>query len=177
MPHPRERADDGGVPSDSIPLVRQIAQVDRDWVAETLVQEWTSTSVARLGELVEAAGLPGYLATLGGRRVGLVLVDVKEGAYEVVAISTTEPRRGIGRALMGRCVAEARARGCRRVWLVTTNNNLAAIGFYQRLGMDLCALHRHAVHVSKKLKPTIPLRDATGVRIDHELEFELLLEA
>ncbi len=164
------------MPSDSIPLVRQIAQGDRDWVAETLVLEWTSTSVARLGEIVEAAGLPGYLATLGGRRVGLVLVDVKDRAYEVVAISTTEPRRGIGRALMGRCVAEARARGCRRVWIVTTNNNLAAIGFYQRLGMDLCALHRHGVHVSRKLKPTIPVRDATGVRIDHELEFELLLE-
>ncbi|MDN5766124.1 MAG: hypothetical protein L0H96_09705 [Humibacillus sp.] len=66
------------MPSDSIPLVRQIAQGDRDWVAETLVLEWTSTSVARLGELVEAAGLPGYLATLGGRRVGLVLVDVRD---------------------------------------------------------------------------------------------------
>ena len=164
------------MPSDSIPLVRQIAHADRDWVAETLVQEWTSTSVARRGELVEAAGLPGHLATLGGRRVGLVLVDIEDRAYEVVAISTTEPGRGIGRALMERCVAEARASRCRRIWLVTTNNNLAAIGFYQRLGMDLCALHRHAVEVSRKLKPTIPVRDATGVRIDHELEFELLLE-
>ena len=175
-PYPREPADDGGVPSDSTPLVRQIAQGDRHWVAETLVQQWTSTFVARRGELVEAAGLPGFLATLGGRRVGLALVDIKDREYEVVSISTTEPRRGVGRALMVRCVDEARARGCRRVWLVTTNNNLAAIGFYQRFGMDLCALHRHAVHVSRELKPTIPVRDATGVPIDHELEFELLLE-
>ena len=141
-----------------------------------MVREWTSTSVARLGELVEAAELPGHLATLAGRRVGLVLVDVRHREYEVVAISTSEPRRGVGRALMERCFAEARDTGCRRVWLVTTNNNITAIAFYQRLGMDLRALHRHALRVSRELKATIPERDADGVRIDHELEFEVLLE-
>ena len=141
-----------------------------------MVREWTSTSVARLGELVEAAELPGHLATLAGRRVGLVLVDVRHREYEVVAISTSEPRRGVGRALMDRCFAEARDTGCRRVWLVTTNNNITAIAFYQRLGMDLRALHRHALRVSRELKATIPERDAAGVRIDHELEFEVLLE-
>jgi len=145
-------------------------------VAETLVREWTSTSVARLGELMEAAELPGHLATVAGRRVGLVLVDVRHREYEVVAISTSEPRRGVGRALMECCFAEARAAGCRRVWLVTTNNNITAIAFYQRLGMDLRALHRHALRVSRELKATIPERDADGVRIDHELEFEVLLE-
>ena len=159
-----------------VPLVRPITPGDRDWVADTLVQEWTSTSVARRGELVEAAGLPGYLATLADRCVGLALVDIRDRAYEILSISTTEPRRGVGQALMERCFDEARATGCRRVWLVTTNNNIGAIAFYQRLGMDLLALHRHAVDEARRLKPTIPLRDAAGLRIDHELEFELLLE-
>ena len=164
------------MPSDVIPVVRQVAPGDRDWVVKSLVAVWTSTSVARRGELVEAAGLPGHLATLGARRVGLVLVDVKDKAYEIVAISTTEPHRGIGRALMESCFAEARATGCRRVWLVTTNNNIGAIAFYQRLGMDMCALHLQAVQLSRELKSTIPVRDAAGVPIDHELEFELLLQ-
>ena len=168
---------DGGVATDSAPLVREVAHGDRDWVAETLRTEWTSTAAARLGELVEAAGLPGYVATLDGRRVGLALVAVRDREYEVVAISTTEPRRGVGRALMQRCFAEARARRCRRVWLVTTINNIAAIAFYQRVGMDLRALHWQAVRASRELKPTIPNRDAAGIPIAHELEFELLLEA
>lgn len=167
----------GGVPSDSQPLVRVITPGDRQWVAATLVREWASTSVARRGELVEAAGLSGYLATVDRRRVGLVLVNVSEEEFEVVALSTTQPRSGIGRALMERCFAEAQATACRRVWLVTTNNNIAAIAFYQHVGMDLQALHRNAVRGSRKLKPTIPMRDAEGVRIDHELEFELLLQS
>ena len=41
--------------------------------------------------------------------------------------------------------------------------------------MDLAALHRHAVDESRRLKPSIPERDARGVLIAHELELELLL--
>lgn len=132
--------------------------------------------MARLGELIEAAGLPGYVAVLDGRRVGLALVDVRDRELEVVAISTTEPRRGVGAALMRHCFTDARAKRCRRVWLVTTNNNIAAIGFYQRVGMDLRSLHWQGVRASRELKPTIPERDAVGIPIDHEIEFELLLE-
>ena len=66
-------------------------------------------------------------------------------------------------------------RGCRRVWLVTTNDNLGAIAFYQHLGMDLRALHRHAVRSSRQVKPTTPLRDGAGVPIGHEPEFEIIL--
>lgn len=43
------------------------------------------------------------------------------------------------------------------------------------LGPDLCAVHRNAVAGSRELKPVIPLRDAAGRPIDHELEFELRL--
>jgi ribosomal protein S18 acetylase RimI-like enzyme len=133
--------------------------------------------VARRGELIEATELPGYVAVLGGRRTGLVLVDVRGDDLEVVAISTSRRRQGVGHALLEQCVHQARERGCRRVWLVTTNNNIAAIAFYQRFGMDLCAFHRYAVRASRELKPSIPMRDSAGVPIEHELEFELLVDS
>ena len=93
--------------------------------------------------------------------------------YEVVVISTTEPRRGVGRALMERCFNEAKALAVGRVWLVTTNNNIAAIASYQSLGMDLRALHRHAVRKAREVKPTIPSHDEAGIPIDHELELKV----
>ena len=129
------------------------------------------------GELIQTTDLPGYVALLGGRRAGVVLVHVRGNELEIVAISTSRRRRGVGRALVEQCVVEARRRECRRVWLVTTNNNIAAIAFYQRLGMDLCAFRRYAVRAARLLKPSIPLRDSAGLPIDHELEFELLLDA
>ena len=67
--------------------------------------------------------------------------------------------------------------GCRRLWLVTTNNNVRALAVYQRWGMDLVALRLGAVDdVRRRLKPSIPERDAAGIRIAHELELELQLE-
>ena len=115
---------------------------------------------------------------LGGpNRAGLALVDVRDGDYEVVAISTSRPRRGIGRALMQQCVGDARASGCSRVWLVTTNNNVGAIAFYERLGMKLSAVHRGAVSEARALKSSIPLLDRHSVPINDELEFELTLQS
>lgn len=149
---------------------------DRPWVRATLQRTWAATAIARRGELVEAGDLPGYVALIEGRRVGMALVQASAAEVEIVAISTSRRRRGVGRALVAACVDEARERGCRRLWLGTTNENTAAMAFYQRLGMDLCAFRRHGVGASRQVKPLIPLRDAAGVRIDHELEFELLLD-
>jgi ribosomal protein S18 acetylase RimI-like enzyme len=156
-------------------VIRPLVAADRGWLRRSLVREWSSTTVARRGELVEAADLPGYVAELGGRRAGSALVDVRGDELEVVAISATRRRQGVGRALLEQCLAEARHRGCRRVWLVTTNDNVGAFAFYQRSGMDLRAVHRNAVHAARVLKPSIPLRGVAGVPIDHELELELVL--
>jgi hypothetical protein len=42
--------------------------------------------------------------------------------------------------------------------------------------MDIVAFHRHGVSEARRLKPSIPERDAHGVPIAHELELELRLE-
>ncbi len=156
-------------------VVRALAADDREWVAATMTEQWGSTQVARLGELVDTADLPGWVAEQDGRRVGLALTAHRGDEYELVSISVTTPRQGVGRRLVERCLEEASASACRRVWLVTTNDNVGALAFYQRVGLDLARLHRDAVAVARALKPSIPERDSSGVRIDHELELERLL--
>jgi ribosomal protein S18 acetylase RimI-like enzyme len=156
-------------------VVRERRPDDHDWVVATMTEEWGSTAVARLGELVDTSDLPGYVAELAGHRVGLALTARRGNEYEVVSISTSVPRRGVGRRLLERCVEDTRAHGCRRVWLITTNDNTGALAFYQRLGLDIVALHRNTVVRSRELNPSIPERDAHGVRIDHEIELELLV--
>jgi hypothetical protein len=59
--------------------------------------------------------------------------------------------------------------------LVTTNNNLRALAFYQKRGFRLVALIPGAVEQLRTLKPTIPLVDRTGLPIRDELHLELRL--
>jgi hypothetical protein len=69
----------------------------------------------------------------------------------------------------------ARKRGCRRLWLIATNDNLDAIRFYQRRGMTIAAVHANALAHSRKLKPSIPETGQHGIRLRDEIEFEMLL--
>jgi ribosomal protein S18 acetylase RimI-like enzyme len=152
-----------------------VRDTDQWWVNDTLRSLWGSVLVARHGELLDASVYPGFVAERQGQQLGLAVVLPRGAEYEVLSLSTTLPGRGVGRGLMQRCFDDAQARRCRRVWLTTTNDNLAAIAFYQQVGMNLCALHRDAVATARRLKPSIPCHAENGIPIRHALEFERIL--
>jgi ribosomal protein S18 acetylase RimI-like enzyme len=157
--------------------VRPIQRGDRPWVASLLEGAFGGVTVARKGALVDASVLPGFVATDGGRPVGFLTYDAVRDECEVAAIISLEENRGIGRALMDAVRDHAVAAGCRRLWLITTNDNARAFRFYQLWGMDLCAFYRHGVRRSREVRPDLPERGADGILLDHEIEFELLLQA
>ena len=136
---------------------------------------FAGATVARKGVLIDASILPGFVATDGGRLVGLLTYAAASGECEVVALISTEEGRGIGRGLMDAVRDYPEAAGYRRLWLITTNDNTRAIRFYQGWGMDLCAFYCYGVRRSRKVKPSIPERGADGIPLEHELEFEMLL--
>ena len=83
------------------------------------------------------------------------------------------PRVGAGTALIEAVAGAARAAGCARLWLITTNDNLRALRFYQRRGFRLAALHRDALARSRELKPSIAEIGLDGIPLRDELELEL----
>lgn len=158
----------------SAPGLIDVRPLDPAGVA-LVVSQW-GREVARRGEVVAVDGLPGFAAWIGGERAGLLTYAVRGDECEVVTLQSLVPGRGVGRALMDAARAAAVDAGCRRLWLVTTNDNVRAIGFYQRWGLDLCAFRRDAVNESRRtLKPGIPERAENGIPIAHELELELRL--
>jgi ribosomal protein S18 acetylase RimI-like enzyme len=161
-----------GGPEDLI-AVRPLGVLERARVAD----RWGPV-VVRRGEGVAIEGLPGFVAWLPDARAGMLTYAVRGDECEVVTLHCDIEGRGAGRALMSAARDAAVAEGSRRLWLVTTNDNVRALAFYQRWGMDLCAFRRDAVNETRRtLKPEIPERAANGIPIAHELELELLLAA
>jgi GNAT superfamily N-acetyltransferase len=156
--------------------VRPVERADRPWVLARLREACGDATTARKGARIDASALPGFVATEDGRPVGLLAYDIAPAGCEVVAIVSARPGRGAGRALMDAARDHAASSGCRRTWLVTTNDNTRALRFYQRRGMDLRALHRHGARRSREAKPALLLRGADGIPLEHELELELLLD-
>ena len=134
-----------------------------------------SNSVARLGELIDAAELPGFVAELSGRRVGLVTFAARPDGIEVVTLQALTEGRGVGRSLMDRLHTVAIETDAPRLWLITTNDNIRAFAFYQRWGMDLVRVVRNGVSVSRRVKPSIPEIGSNAIALRHEIELELRL--
>ncbi|MGQ0803037.1 MAG: GNAT family N-acetyltransferase [Actinomycetota bacterium] len=137
-----------------------------------LREETAGPLMVSRGRLHDGRALPGMVALHEGDRAGALLHRVEGDELEVVFIATTVRGVGAGAALLGAAVELAARERCRRAWLVTTNDNTNAMGFYQRQGWDLVAVHRDAVAESRRLKPTIPETGNDGIPIKHELEFE-----
>jgi len=64
---------------------------------------------------------------------------------------------------------------CKRLWLITTNDNTLAFRFYQKYGFALVAVHRNAIEKSRRLKPEIPLIGNAGIPLRDEIELEMML--
>jgi GNAT superfamily N-acetyltransferase len=155
--------------------IRDVAEADRDWMRTAISAEWGSPVVVSRGRLHHADQLPGLVADHADGPVGLLTYRISEAEMEVVTLQALERRRGTGSALLAAARGVAARQGCRRVWLVTTNDNTVAQSFYRAVGMELVAVHYGAVVESRKLKPEIPLVGAGGCPIEDELEFELRL--
>jgi ribosomal protein S18 acetylase RimI-like enzyme len=155
-------------------IVRPLREGDREWVRETLRQLWGETVVSR-GAVHDPTALPGFVAEEGGERVGLLTYRVDGADCEVVTIDACPEGAGAGTALLDAAARAARDAGCGRVWLITTNDNLRALRFYQRRGFRLVAVHPDALERSRELKPSIPDIGLDGIPLRDELELELRL--
>ena len=152
-------------------MVREYQESDRSWAEPFMRDEFGGPYQARRGQLVDVLALPGFVAEESGRPVGLVTYRCENNECELAFIGTLERHRGIGTALL-EAVLEAVA-GCDRIWLVTTNDNLEALRFYQRRGFVLSALRPGAVDAARRrLKPQISGTGEFGIPLHDELELE-----
>jgi GNAT superfamily N-acetyltransferase len=155
--------------------IRPLSDDDRAWVEDFVRDRWGAPTVVARGRVHRPSDLPGFVAMEGAERVGLLTYALTDDACEMVTIDSLVVGVGTGSALVEAVKEVARAAGCRRLWFITTNDNLAMLRFSQKRGFSLVALHRNALNESRKLKPEISLVGIDGIPLRDELELELLL--
>jgi GNAT superfamily N-acetyltransferase len=153
--------------------VRPRTDEDRAEV-EPFLAENHSERVARRGELLTPVDHPELLAeTESGALAGVLTYVIRGEECEILTLHTTEQWRGAGTALVEEVARIAAGAGCARLWLVTTNDNVDALRFYQRRGFVLRTLRPGAVDESRAmLKPEIPTTGFYGIALRDEIELE-----
>ncbi|MDA0161857.1 GNAT family N-acetyltransferase [Solirubrobacter ginsenosidimutans] len=136
---------------------------------EAFLREHNADRVARLGVLEDALAHP-HLVALDPGLAGVLTYVLRDDDCEVLTLHATRRRHGAGTALLEAVRAIA---GDRRLWLITTNDNVDALRFYQRRGFRLAKLHANAVDDAReRLKPEIPRIGNYGIPLRDELELE-----
>lgn len=154
--------------------IRPTTDNDREKIRTFTITRWGDECVVGHDTVYYPETLPAFVAEEEhGAWVGLLTYTIEGDACEVVTIDSLREGEGIGTDLIAAVATHAKSAGCRRLWLVTTNDNLNALRFYQKRGFQLVAVHRHAVKQARERKPTIPLIGAHGIPIRDELELEL----
>jgi ribosomal protein S18 acetylase RimI-like enzyme len=147
----------------------QVAAVWRD--------HWGGDSVVSRGRVWRPRDVNSIVAAQGGRFIaGLLTWHRHADDIKIVSLDSFAENNGVGTALLAAAAERALQDDVRRLWLVTTNDNIRAIRFYRKRGWEICAIHRDAIAQSRRLKPQIPLTGNDGIAIRHEIEFELNLD-
>lgn len=147
----------------------------RQWAVGLINDHWGATEIVTRGRVHDASRLPGFVAVVGKEPTGLATYRIDGKECEMVSLDSLMEGVGIGSALVEAVAQAARRKGCRRLWLITTNDNLDAIYFYQKRGFHLVAVHRDALEETRRLKPGLPLTGIDGIPLRDEIELEILL--
>lgn len=155
--------------------IKPIDETIRKEIFNFFTEHWGAPIMVAKGKVHYVDKLPGFVALNEGKIEGLITYHIEDGECEIVSLDSLKENQGIGSKLIDCVLSEAKKQGCKRVWLITTNDNLKAVRFYQKRGFNMAALYLNAVEKARKLKPEIPLYGFDGIPVLHEIEFEKIL--
>lgn len=156
--------------------IREIRDCDREWIRRFIKKQWASEKSVSRGKILYPHKLPGFLALREKRYLGLITYNIKKDECEIVTLNSLIKKKGIGRVLVEKVKKIAKKMNCKRIWSITTNDNIDALCFWQKIGFSLKAVYPNAMSLSRKLKPEIPLIGNYRIPIRDEIELELKLK-
>lgn len=156
--------------------LRRLTRDDLPRLRQHWKEYWGDEFVVAQGVIYHPETLEGFIAVDSHEWVGEITYTFSNGDCEIVSLDSLREGQGIGTKLIDAVLEEARKQNCGRVFLITTNDNLNALGFYQKRGFELVRINRGAINESRKIKPSIPLLGMNDIPLRDEVELEIMLK-
>jgi len=157
-------------------IVRKLQDKDKPWIIDFITQNWGSPKILSRWKEYSVESLDGFVAVEGNNYLGLITVNIEDTECQIVTLDTVIENIGIGTRLLNEAIEYAKQNKCKRIWLVTTNDNTPALRFYQTRAFKLRALYCNEIEYSRKLKLELPLYGIDSIPIRDEIELEYKLE-
>ncbi|KGP91816.1 hypothetical protein N780_15705 [Pontibacillus chungwhensis BH030062] len=138
---------------------------------------WGSPEMVISSGIYDCSTLDGFtIVNEEEKIIGLITYIINDNEIEIISLDSLEEGKGIGTILVKEVESLAIKRNCKLAKLITTNDNLLALRFYQKRGFTLSQILNNAVEKARKIKPEIPLIGNGGIPIRDEIELIKVLK-
>ncbi|MGO1988211.1 GNAT family N-acetyltransferase [Mammaliicoccus vitulinus] len=148
----------------------------KDIKQQTLIDlfntNWGSDEMIISTGTYQLSKLPGIAAYEDGQILGLITYKTYEDHVEIISLDSFLQNKGIGSKLLKSLEQTCEKKQITRITVITTNDNINALKFYQKRGYRIKQVLPNAVEKARQLKPTIPLVAENGIAIKDEIELE-----
>lgn len=156
-------------------IIKRISEQNRELVNEFIEEQWHTTKMIIRGSEIDMTTVEGLVVLEDDKIIGLITYMFYDDVMEILSLDSLREKQGMGTGLVKKVISIAEESNCKKIVLVTTNDNINALRFYQKRGFDMAHLYRNAVEDSRKMKPQIPLIGENDIPLRHEIEFEMML--
>ena len=155
--------------------IREINKSDTDWIKQVFIERWGGDFIVTRGKIYKIRELRGFIAELDNKNVGLITYKVKKGEIEIISLDSFLKNKGVGTNLVKAIMDLAKKEKIKRIWLITTNDNLSALKFWENRGFCVTRVYPNAIEKSRKIKLSIPAFGENNIAIKDEIELEIKL--
>lgn len=156
--------------------ISPINEENRRQVKEFFQISWGSAEMVLSSGVYDCSTLNGFIIFNDYKDIiGLITYVMRENELEIISLDSIEEGKGIGTLLLKRTEEVAIQSKSEKVTVITTNDNLHALKFYQKRGYYLSEILVQVVDKARQLKPGIPLIGHNGIPIRDELVLEKVL--
>ncbi|MFT9819367.1 GNAT family N-acetyltransferase [Lysinibacillus sp. NPDC056185] len=147
-----------------------IQQLHQNDVLQFFKEHWGSTEMVISSGIYDCSQLDGFAyVDKQNMMLGLVTYIIRDKECEIISLDSISEGKGIGSLLVQVVEQHASEQGCTMITLITTNDNLHALKFYQKRGYCLIEILQNAVDLARAYKPEIPLIGNDGIPIRDEI--------
>lgn len=155
--------------------LRSSTPKDTKWLEELMTRDWGGLPLVIRGKKYYPASLDGIIAENENGIAGFLFYEVRDQDCEIIVFEIFDKFKGTGTQILNQLKEIATNKKCRRLYLMTTNDNLDALRFYQKRGFHICGIHLDSVKISRQIKPTIGMTGDHGIPVRDEIDLEFLL--
>ncbi len=156
-------------------IFRETDSSDSEIIKELMKKHWGGEPLVIRGKKYFPSSLDGIMVLKNQQVIGFLFYEVQNKICEIIVFEVFDKFNGIGTKILDQLKEMARSKNCEKVYVMTTNDSLDALRFYQRRGFHICGIHIDSVKVSRKIKPSISEAGEYGIPLRDEIDLEFKL--